>query len=336
MTGAGVCVIIPSFNARRTIARAVSSALGQPEVAEVFVVDDASTDATADAARCADDGTGRLRVESLARNQGPSAARNHAIARSRSPMIAILDSDDYFLPGRFGRLLRDIGEDWDLAADNVLFVSSESVPRSDDAPAEGPHQGRTRPLTLTEFISGNISRPLRPRGELGFMKPLIRREALERLELAYDPGLRLGEDYRLYAEALLRGARFTLTDRTGYVAVVRPDSLSGSHRKADLEALAEADRDLLEEAIARDCDREVRAELQRHQHNLRTKIMVREFLQQAAELGRWRAMARTAARPVQMAKVAGQLVLDRIAPRLAERPERVLFPSKMFEAAGLG
>jgi len=334
VTGAGICVIVPAFNARRTIARAVASALAEPEVTEVFVVDDASGDGTADVARSADDGTGRLRVEALARNQGPSTARNYAIARSHSPMIAILDSDDYFLPGRFGRLLRDVGSGWDLAADNVLFVPSEMAADSVGNSAEGLHQGRTRALTLIEFISGNISRPLRPRGELGFMKPLIRREALERLDLAYDAGLRLGEDYRLYAEALLRGARFTLTERAGYVAVVRADSLSGSHRKADLEALAAADRDLLEEAVARDCDRKVRTELQRHQHNLHTKIMVRAFLQQAAERGRWRAVARIAARPVQMAKVAAQLVLDRVAPRLVERPARVLFPTAMFEAAG--
>ncbi len=48
-----VAVIIPAHNARRTIAQAIRSALAEPEVAEVVVVDDASGDDTAAIARAA-------------------------------------------------------------------------------------------------------------------------------------------------------------------------------------------------------------------------------------------------------------------------------------------
>ena len=57
-----VCVIIAARNAARTIPAAIASALREPEVAEVVVVDDASTDDTAQVARAADDGSGRLSV----------------------------------------------------------------------------------------------------------------------------------------------------------------------------------------------------------------------------------------------------------------------------------
>ena len=71
-----ICVCIAAYNAESTIARAISSALGEPNVSEVIVVDDASTDLTAARARQCDDGTGRLSVIVREMNGGPAAARN--------------------------------------------------------------------------------------------------------------------------------------------------------------------------------------------------------------------------------------------------------------------
>src|SRR5882757_8020759 len=104
MIASQVCVIIAARNAVRTVPAAIASALREPEVAEVVVVDDASTDDTAKVATAADDGTGRLSVIRLDVNRGPSFARNAAIAGSKSPFISILDADDFFLEGRFGNL----------------------------------------------------------------------------------------------------------------------------------------------------------------------------------------------------------------------------------------
>ena len=65
-------------------------------------------------------GSGRLRVLQPGGNRGPAFARNHAIAHSAAPLIAILDADDFFLRGRFDRLVdRD---DWDFVADNIVFI----------------------------------------------------------------------------------------------------------------------------------------------------------------------------------------------------------------------
>jgi succinoglycan biosynthesis protein ExoU len=65
MTGdsQSICVIIAAKNASDTIATAIKSALAEPEVAEVVVIDDGSTDATATIAQSCDDETGRLKVE---------------------------------------------------------------------------------------------------------------------------------------------------------------------------------------------------------------------------------------------------------------------------------
>jgi succinoglycan biosynthesis protein ExoU len=96
MPDAGICVIIAARDAAATVGRAIRSALAEPEVAEVLLVDDGSRDRTADEALAADDGTGRLLVLSLDRNRGPAFARNHAIARSTAPLLSILDADDFF------------------------------------------------------------------------------------------------------------------------------------------------------------------------------------------------------------------------------------------------
>lgn len=101
-----ICIIIAAKNAADTITRAITSALAEPETAEVIVIDDSSTDDTAAVARAADDGTGRLNVTRFEVNRGPSAARNHAISISQSPLLAVLDADDFFFPAGCGNCFR--------------------------------------------------------------------------------------------------------------------------------------------------------------------------------------------------------------------------------------
>jgi GT2 family glycosyltransferase len=96
MTNARLSVVIPAFNAATTIRSAVASVLRQTvPVLEVIVVDDGSTDATAQVAEAIDD----PRVRCISRtNGGPSAARNAGIAAARGEWVGFLDSDDLWLP----------------------------------------------------------------------------------------------------------------------------------------------------------------------------------------------------------------------------------------------
>lgn len=284
MSGTDVCVIIAAHNAADTITVAIASALGEPEVAEVVVVDDASSDATETVARAADDGSRRLRVLRLDVNGGPSLARNMAIRHSTSPLIGILDADDFFLPGRLRRLTE--GSDWDIAADNIVFVDNAASPQL----KAGPVHFDAAPSTLDfdRFVAGNISTRGTARGELGFLKPLIRRDFLERHRLAYDETLRLGEDYALYAKAMLEGARFRLIRSCGYAAVVRANSLSGRHRTEDLRRLADADAALLRRpGLSASARRWLRA----HERHVRDKFRLRRFLDLKAEKGKAAAIA---------------------------------------------
>lgn len=274
-----VCVIIAARNAARTIPVAIASALREPEVAEVVVVDDASTDDTQNVARGADDGSGRLSVMRLDVNRGPSFARNAAIKASASPFISILDADDFFLEGRFRRLFASA--DWDFAADNIMLIRDDAAadPTKVAAPSFAPEP---QFLDFERFVDGNISRRRVLRGELGFLKPVISRAFLDRHGLSYDENLRLGEDYELYARAVACGARFKIIKSCGYGAIVRADSLSGRHRTQDLKRLADADLALLALGNLPEASK---AALRRHERHVRDKYRLRNFLDVKAERG---------------------------------------------------
>ncbi|MEM1428902.1 MAG: glycosyltransferase [Pseudomonadota bacterium] len=230
-----VATLIAAYNAAPTLARAIRSALSQPETSEVIVVDDASTDASLQIARAEAARDSRVRVLAQSRNQGPAAARNRGLDAATAPVVAVLDSDDWFLPGRFARLLSRT--DWDMIADNVLF----GTPTALEAGARSPQRAvGFEALTAEAFVRGNLPQAGVARGELGFLKPLLSRGFLDRHGLRYDPALRLGEDYDLYVRMLLSGARMTLTRQAGYAAVVRSTSLSARHGAAELETLHRA------------------------------------------------------------------------------------------------
>ena len=272
---AQVTVVIAAWRAAATIGRAVSSALAQPEAVEVIVVDDASGDegATINAAQMADDGTGRLKVYALSRNGGPSIARNAAIGASRAPWIAILDSDDFMEPGRLGALMALADKGYDLIADDLL-QTPEGKPVSAGRPLWFGKDRTPIDISFGFFVDNNITRASRQRRELGFLKPLVRRAFLEQHGLIYDETMRLGEDYDLYARALSLGARMRLIPWTGYVSVMRGNSLSLNHSRSDLAALEAADNRLLQQPIAAEDARLVK----KHRFTTRSRITWIDFM----------------------------------------------------------
>lgn len=95
-----VSVLIPAYNAERHVAGAVASALGQtyPNT-EVVVVDDGSTDGTADVlAPFAERGVRVIRQA----NAGACAARNRALEEARGDYLQYLDADDFLSPDKIG------------------------------------------------------------------------------------------------------------------------------------------------------------------------------------------------------------------------------------------
>ena len=92
-------VVIPTWNRAQLVREAIGSALGQREgEVEVIVVDDASTDATAELLER--EFGERIRVLRLDHRRGPGGARNAGARLARGEFVAFLDSDDVWLPGK--------------------------------------------------------------------------------------------------------------------------------------------------------------------------------------------------------------------------------------------
>ena len=140
-----VSVIIPAHNRERTIGRTIASVLAQnyPRM-EVFVIDDGSTDGTGEAvSRVAD---GRLRLLSMKSNRGAAAARNVGIRQSHGKYVALIDSDDEWMPGKL-RLqvatMEGLGRSCGLLLSGIETIDADGS--TDSVPA---HQGWVHDVLL--------------------------------------------------------------------------------------------------------------------------------------------------------------------------------------------
>ncbi|MCM3877589.1 MAG: glycosyltransferase, partial [Thermoanaerobaculia bacterium] len=92
-----VSAVVTAFQCEAFLAESLASVLGQTHpLEEVIVVDDGSTDGTAEVARSFG---GLVRVVSRP-NGGPGAARNTGLAEARGDWIAFLDGDDAWTPDK--------------------------------------------------------------------------------------------------------------------------------------------------------------------------------------------------------------------------------------------
>jgi glycosyltransferase involved in cell wall biosynthesis len=102
MSTGAVSVVIPCYDAAEDIGDAIESVLrqtGNEHVREVVVVDDGSTDQTETVVRRWKAEDERVRYMYQA-NQGPSVARNRGVSESTGSLVAFLDADDVWRPGK--------------------------------------------------------------------------------------------------------------------------------------------------------------------------------------------------------------------------------------------
>lgn len=234
-----VSIVVPAWRAARTLADCAGTALAQEGVTvEVILVDDASPDATFEAAQALAKGDPRIRALRLATNGGPGAARNAAFAAARGRWVAVLDADDRMRPDRLAGMVA-LAER--LGAD-VLLGNLREVDEQGRPLGEAPFLTRPdRPerWDIETFVQGNL---LASGGQsLGYLKPLIRRDFIARHALRYDPALRNGEDFHLVLAAYAAGARVWFDPAPGYLYTRRPGSLSHRADPAHMRALIAAD-----------------------------------------------------------------------------------------------
>ena len=126
-------VVIPIYNHADFIAPAVASALRSPLVDEILLLDDGSTDGSARiAARLAEKHRDRVRnvTPKNGGNRGAHHRLNELVGLASQPWIAVLNSDDLFVSGRFEAVTQEPGfAESDVVFGNVLFIDERGAVR---------------------------------------------------------------------------------------------------------------------------------------------------------------------------------------------------------------
>jgi glycosyltransferase involved in cell wall biosynthesis len=158
LNGPGVSVIVPLYNKAAYVGRCLESILAQEYGDfEAIVVDDGSTDGSADVVRAYKDPRVRLIVQ---KNAGPGAARNRAAAEARFGWIAPIDSDDSWQPNYLAESIRMSRRypdaEWLAWAMRELPQETSTATRWKRAGlTEGPWRATpdTRPLLLAGILA---------------------------------------------------------------------------------------------------------------------------------------------------------------------------------------
>lgn len=181
-------VILPTFNRADTLPRAINSVLNQTfSDFNLFIIDDGSTDSTS---RVLDDYLNHPKVKILKqKNSGVSSARNLGINSSQSPWIALIDSDDEWLPEKL-----KIQSEQIKSHPSLKFFHSEEIWVRNEKRVNPKVQFSKSPEKLFErslehcLISPSTS--------------VINRALLERVGL-FDEDLKICEDYDLWIRIML-------------------------------------------------------------------------------------------------------------------------------------
>lgn len=219
-----VTVVMAAFNVAEYIDEALFSIRRQSlETIEILIVDDRSTDATRNhLVRHAREDS-RIRVLDGA-GRGPAAARNQAIAAARGRWIAIVDGDDVIAPDRLARMTAEAEtRSVDAVADN-LIAFYEGDPTRDHPWIDPDVWPTTRPLRFEDLMEGGLGEP--PAPELGYLKPILRRDRLAALGSPYRETLLIGEDFDLMARWTAAGFSYRYMPEAGYRYRRRVSSLS--------------------------------------------------------------------------------------------------------------
>ena len=131
-----VSVVIPTYNRRGRLGRCIESVTGQTKAPEaVLVVDDGSTDGTADWVRRT---YPRVTVIEQ-KHAGVGAARNNGIENAATDWIAFLDSDDRWMPDKLEKQMRALALN---SGYRLCHTEERWIYRGKERPVAGPYRKR--------------------------------------------------------------------------------------------------------------------------------------------------------------------------------------------------
>jgi len=210
-------LVIPAYNVERYVADAIESGLAQTyRPLELVVIDDGSTDGTADVIRTYLDRPEVVYVRQD--NRGLAGARNRGIDEARGELIGLLDADDVWMPEKVETCV-----DYLSAHPDVGWVTTDCYLMHDDVRSNDRYYGSFVP---DEFPVGR-SEQIACIAVRNFMSVavIIRRDLFDRFG-RFDEGLRSSEDYDLWIRFLLGGSSVARIPQPLGFYRLRDDSLS--------------------------------------------------------------------------------------------------------------
>src|SRR5215472_7865249 len=131
MTGQRISVVVPFFNNAALLGDCLASIAAQAHRdLEVIMVDDGSTDGSAELARARAAADPRFRLISQP-NGGPGSARNSGVAAATGDFLAFVDADDLLPPGAYDTMLQVLGASGsDFVCGGVLRLTAAGLGRS--------------------------------------------------------------------------------------------------------------------------------------------------------------------------------------------------------------
>jgi glycosyltransferase involved in cell wall biosynthesis len=202
-----VSVIIPVYNAAPFVEKAVASALEQPETGEVILVEDGSPDDSLTVCRYLQQNQPQVVLlrHPDARNHGAAASRNLGIYAARFDIIAFLDADDYYLPGRFAFPLRMLAE---ISSIDGVYEAVQPVFEESAATARWKRLQSTDLFTMTKRVRPDKLLAALTAGGKGFFSTdgvTVRKSIFDKTGL-FDEHLRVTQDTAMWIKMAAVGS----------------------------------------------------------------------------------------------------------------------------------
>lgn len=210
-----VSIIMPAYNAEKTLPQAVASVLAQTWANfELIIIDDCSTDGTKALAQNFQDRDCRVRVLSNASNSGASQTRHNGVVQAQGQWLAFLDSDDAWAADKLEKQM-DLqkARRADLIFTGSAFMDHESAPK--DWTLHVPDTIGYRKLLKQNLISNS--------------SVLVRKDRYLECECLSDG---LHEDFVCWLRMLRGGALACGIDEPLLIYRLSPTSKSGNKLKA--------------------------------------------------------------------------------------------------------
>ncbi|KRT78036.1 MAG: family 2 glycosyl transferase [Armatimonadetes bacterium CSP1-3] len=228
-------VVIPAHNYGRYLAAAVESALGQTYAPlEVIVVDDGSTDDTAEILRGF---AGRVRALRL-EGRGVAAARNAGLFAAEGEYVLFLDADDLLLPEGVAHLARHLQEHPDADAAYGLWYQCDTRLRRAFIVRSPIRDG---PVLPRLFLGNIVATP---------SAMLLRRQTLIAAG-GFDRSLTFTADWEMWLRLARRGCMFGAVPRPVAVYRIHARSMSGDLARAARDVWQVLDRYFSEPTLPR-------------------------------------------------------------------------------------